>query len=65
MMNTQFTVMLYNQSHLVIKTSEQGNPHVIAECYLLETAAQICKLLTDAANTDLTLENTQIGDQKK
>ncbi len=49
--------MLYNQRHLVIKTSEFGNPHVVCECYLLEIAAQICELLTDAADADLTLEN--------
>ncbi len=49
--------MLHNQRHLIIKTSEGGNPHVIAECYLLETAAQICQLLTDVADADLTLEN--------
>ncbi len=54
--------MLYNQRHLIIKTSENGNPHVVCECYLLETAAQICELLTAAANTDLTLENTQTGE---
>jgi len=57
MMNTQFTTMLYNNRHLIIKTSEGGNPHVICECYLLEIAAQICELLTDAADADSTLEN--------
>jgi hypothetical protein len=55
--NAQFTTMLYNNRHLIIKTSEGRNPHAIAECYLLETATQICKLLTDAADADLTLEN--------
>ena len=50
--------MLHNNRHLIVKTSEGSNPHVIAECYLLETAAQICQLLTDAADTNLTLENT-------
>jgi hypothetical protein len=55
--NAKFTTMLYNQRHLIIKTSEGGNLHVICECFLLETAAQICELLTDAADADLTLEN--------
>jgi hypothetical protein len=55
--NAKFTIMLHNNRHLIIKTSEGGNPHVVAECYLLETAAQICELLTDAADADLTLEN--------
>ncbi len=58
--NAQFTTMLYNNRHLIIKTSEHGNPHVLAECYLLETAAQICELLTDAANADL--ENAHKGE---
>jgi hypothetical protein len=54
--NAQFTTMLFNNRHLIIKTSEFGNPHVIAECYLEQVAAQICQLLTDAANTT---EDTQ------
>jgi hypothetical protein len=58
--NAKFTIMLHNQRHLIIKTSEGGNPHVIAECFLAETAAQICQLLTDAANTDL--ENAHKGE---
>ncbi len=49
--------MAHNQRYLIIKTSEGGNPHAVAECYLEQTAAQICQLLTDAAETDLTLEN--------
>jgi hypothetical protein len=55
--NAQFTTMLYNNRHLIIKTSENGNPHVVAECYLPEMSAQICQLLTDSADTDFTLEN--------
>ncbi len=55
--NPKFTIMLHNNRHLIIKTSEGSNPHVIAECFLLETAAQICELLTDAADADLILEN--------
>ncbi len=54
--------MLHNQRHLIIKTSEGGNPHVICECYLEQTAAQICQLLTAAANADLTLEHTRTGE---
>ncbi len=54
---TKYTLMLHDNRHLIIKTSEGGNPHVIAECFLFETAAQICQLLTDAADADLTLEN--------
>ncbi len=54
--------MAHDNRHLIVKTSEGGNPHVIAECYLLETAAQICELLTAAADADLTLENTQTGE---
>jgi len=57
--------MLYNNRHLIIKTSEGGNPHVVAECYLEQVAAQICQLLTDAADADLTLENTQTGDKNE
>ncbi len=56
---TQFTKMLYNNRYLVIKTIEGKNPVVIAECFLTETSAQICQLLTNAAETDSTLENTQ------
>jgi len=56
--NAKYTLMLHGNRHLIIKTSEGGNPHVICECFLLETAAQICQLLTDAADTNLTLENT-------
>jgi hypothetical protein len=54
--------MLHNNRHLIIKTSEGGNPHVVAECFLLETAAQICQLLTDAADSTLTLENAHKGE---
>jgi hypothetical protein len=63
-MNTKpkYTLMAHDNRHLIVKTSEGGNPHVIAECYLLETAAQICELLTAAADADLTLENTQTGE---
>ncbi len=57
--------MAHDNRHLIIKTSEGGNPHVIAECYLEQVAAQICQLLTDAADADLTLENTQTGDPTK
>jgi hypothetical protein len=55
--NAKYTLMLYSQKYLIIKASENGNPHVIAECYLEQTAAQICELLTDAADSTLTLEN--------
>jgi hypothetical protein len=58
--NAKFTTMLYNNRHLIVKTSEGGNPHVVAECYLEQIAAQICQLLTDAANTDL--ENRHKGE---
>ena len=47
--NTQFTTMLYDNRHLIIKTIEGKNPFVFAECYLPDAAAQICELLTDAA----------------
>jgi hypothetical protein len=60
--NAKFTIMLHNQRHLIIKTSEGGNPHVVAECFLAETAAQIRQLLTDAADADLTLENAHKGE---
>ena len=56
MKNAKFTVMLYNQKHLIVKTSENGNPHVIAECFLEQTATLVCELLTAAADADLTLE---------
>ncbi len=56
---TQFTTMLYNGKNLVIKTIEGKNPVVIAECFLPEMSAQICQLLTDAAETDSTLDNAQ------
>jgi hypothetical protein len=55
--NAKFTIMAHNQRYLIIKTSEHGNPHAVAECYLEQTAAQICQLLTDAAEANLTLEN--------
>jgi len=60
MMNTQFTVMLYNHRHLIVKTSENGNPHVIGEIFLLETAAQICELLTAAADTTEETQKTEV-----
>jgi hypothetical protein len=59
--NPKYTVMLHNNRFLVVKTSENGNPHVICECFLEQVAAQICQLLTDAANANLTPENTQTG----
>ncbi len=55
--NQKFTVMAHDNRHLIVKTSEHGNPHVIAECFLEQVAAQICELLTDAAEANLTLEN--------
>ncbi len=58
--NAKYTLMAHENRHLIIKTSEGGNPHVVAECFLIETAAQICQLLTDAANTDL--ENAHKGE---
>ena len=58
-MNEQFTMMLYNHRYLIIKTTEGKPPFVIAECYGQETSAQICELLTDAADKNLTLENTK------
>jgi hypothetical protein len=54
--------MAHNQRFLIIKTSENGNPFAICECYLEQTAAQICQLLTDAADANLTPENTQTGE---
>ncbi len=56
---TTFTTMQYNNRHLVIKTIEGRNPLVIAECYLPDAAAQICELLTDAAENKSTLDNNQ------
>jgi hypothetical protein len=53
----KFTIMAQDNRHLIIKASENGNPHVICECFLEQVAAQICELLTEAANTNLTLEN--------
>ncbi len=58
-MNTQFTSMLYNNRHLVIKTVEGKSPVVIAECFLPEMSAQICQLLTKAAETNSTLDYRQ------
>jgi hypothetical protein len=58
--NAQFTTMLYNNRHLILKTSEHGNPHVIAECYLLETADQVCQLLTAAADTTEETQKTEV-----
>jgi hypothetical protein len=55
--NPKFTIMAHDNRHLVVKTSENGNPFVIAECFLLETATQICQLLAAAADANLTLEN--------
>ncbi len=46
-MNEQFTAMLYNNRHLIIKTVEGNSPFVIAECYLPETAELICRLLEE------------------
>jgi hypothetical protein len=60
--NAKFTIMLHNNRHLIIKTSEGGNPFVIAECFLLETAAQICRLLTNEVEANLTPETTQTGE---
>ncbi len=49
--------MAHDNRHLIIKASENGNPHVICECFLEQVAAQICQLLTAAADANLTLEN--------
>jgi hypothetical protein len=65
MTNTQFTTMLHDNRFLVIKKTEFGNAHVICECFLIETANQICQLLTNEVEANLTLENTQTGDQTK
>jgi hypothetical protein len=54
---TKYTVMAHENRHLIVKTSEGGNPFVICECFLEQVAFQICQLLSDAADTDLTLEN--------
>ncbi len=58
--NAQFTTMLYNNRHLIIKTSAGGNPHVVCECYLPEMSAQICKLLTAAADTTEETQKTEV-----
>jgi hypothetical protein len=63
-MNIQFTTMLYNNRHLIIKTIEGNNPFVIAECYLPGVAAQICELLTEAAGNQSTLDNTEKGEKQ-
>ncbi len=55
--NPKFTIMAHNQRYLIIKKSEGGSAHAVCECYLEQTAFQICELLTDAADADLTLEN--------
>jgi GTP cyclohydrolase FolE2 len=55
--NQKFTIMAHNQRYLITKTSEGGNPHVIAECFLEQVAAQICELLTNEVEANLTLEN--------
>jgi hypothetical protein len=60
--NAKYTLMLHNNRHLIIKTSENGNPHVICECYLEQVAAQICELLTAAADADLNPKNNQTGE---
>lgn len=53
-MTEQFTTMLYDRKHLIIKAIEGKNPLVIAECYLPDVAAQICELLIEAAENKLT-----------
>jgi uncharacterized protein YlzI (FlbEa/FlbD family) len=63
--NPKFTIMLHNQKYLITKASENGNPFVVAECFIEQTAAQICELLTNEVEANLTLENTQTGDQTK
>jgi hypothetical protein len=63
--NAKFTIMAHNQMYLIIKTSEGGNPHAVAECYIEQTAVQICQLLTNEVEANLTLENTQTGDPTK
>ncbi len=63
-MSEQFTTMQYNNRQLIIKTIGGKNPFVIAECYLPDVAAQICELLTDAAEDKPTLDNTQKGANK-
>lgn len=59
--NAQFTTMQYDRKHLIIQTTNSRSV-VIAECYLPNVAAQICKLLTDAAEKQSTLDNTQKGE---
>ncbi len=62
--NAKYTLMAHDNRCLIVKTSEGGNPHVVAECYLEQTAALICQLLSDAADTNLILENTQKGNNE-
>lgn len=52
MMDTEFTTLQYDNRHLVIRNAPSKNPLVIAECYLPEIAATICKLLTDAVKDE-------------
>jgi hypothetical protein len=61
MSNTHFTTMLYNNRHLVIKTTEGKNPYVIAECYLPGVAARICELLVNEEKNKPTLDDTKKG----
>jgi hypothetical protein len=53
--SAKFTTMLYNNRHLIIKTTND-RPVVIAECYLPGVAAQICELLAEAAEKKSTLD---------
>jgi hypothetical protein len=46
-MNDQFTTMLYNNRHLIIRKAPDKNPLVICECYLPGTAELICRLLEE------------------
>ncbi len=46
-MNTEFTTMLYDRKHLVIRNEADRNPLVICECYLLESAETICAALIE------------------
>ncbi len=55
-----FWAMLFDRKYLVIKTAEGKQPVVIAECYLPEISALICRILTNHANEETTKENGEI-----
>lgn len=46
-MNAEYSTILFEQRHLIVKTVEGRTPFVVGSIYLKEIADEICKLLNE------------------